>query len=104
MALEITDENIIKVLVENEITVVDFWAPWCSPCRTYSPIIEELAKENLGISIGKLNVDENQVTAREFGVRGIPSLIFFKNGKEVERMVGIRSKSILQAKLDELKA
>lgn len=104
MALEVTDGNIKEVLTGNEIVVVDFWAPWCGPCRMLGPIIEELVVANEGIAIGKVNVDENSASAVEYGVRGIPTIIFFKNGEVVDKIVGVKSKSELQAKIDSLKA
>jgi len=104
MAIEVTDANIKEVLTQNEITVVDFWAPWCGPCRMLGPIIEELAASNEGITIGKVNVDENSASAVEYGVRGIPTVIFFKNGEVVDKIVGVKSKADLQAKIDSLKA
>ena len=103
MALEVTDGNVKEVLEQNEITILDFHAEWCGPCKMLGPIIDELAIDNSDVMIGKINVDGNTVTTKEFGVRGVPSLIFFKNGIEVDRMVGMRSKSILQARLNELK-
>ena len=103
MTIEITNSNFEEVLTKNEITVVDFWAPWCSPCRVLGPIIEELAGENTDVSIGKMNVDSNSNTAAGFSIRGIPTTIFFKNGKESDRLVGMHSKAEFQAKIDSLK-
>ncbi len=103
MTIEITDDNITETLTKNKITLVDFWAPWCGPCRMLGPIIEELATDNTDVSIGKLNVDENPSTSKEYSVRGIPTLIFFKDGKEVDKIVGVKSKAELQAKIDSLK-
>lgn len=104
MALEITDGNITEVLGKNKITVIDFWAPWCGPCRMLGPIIDELATANTTMTIGKVNVDENSETAVKYGVRGIPTIIFFKDGEQVDKIVGIKSKAELQAKLDSLKS
>jgi len=104
MALEVTNSNVKDVLAQNEITVLDFWAPWCGPCRMLGPIIEELAAANEGISIGKVNVDENGELGLTYSVRGIPTIIFFKNGEVVEKIVGVKSKAELQAKIDSLKA
>ena len=80
MALEITDGNITETLNSKKITLVDFWAPWCGPCRMLGPIIEDLAKDNTDVTIGKINVDDNSQTAVKYGVRGIPTMIFFKDG------------------------
>lgn len=103
MALEITDSNFEEVLTKNEITVVDFWAPWCSPCLVLGPIIEELASDNNDVTIGKMNVDSNSARAASFGIRGIPTTIFFKNGIESDRLVGMHSKVEFQAKINSLK-
>ena len=103
MTLEITDENITDILKDNKITVVDFWAPWCGPCRMLSPIIDGLAESNEDIIIGKLNVDESS-SASKFGIRGIPTLIFFKNGEIAEKVVGAKSKEAYQAIIDKLKS
>lgn len=103
MALEVTDANFFETLANNEITVVDFWAPWCGPCKMLGPIIEELATDNPTIGIGKLNVDNNTSTPAKFGIRGIPAIIFFKNGVEVDRVVGVTNKAAFQAKIDGLK-
>jgi thioredoxin 1 len=104
MALEITDGNITETLNSNKITLVDFWAPWCGPCRMLGPIIEDLAKDNTDVTIGKVNVDENSESAVKYSIRGIPTMVFFKDGKEVDKIVGIKSKAELQAKLDSLKS
>lgn len=104
MALEITDSNISTILKDNKITLIDFWAPWCGPCRILGPIIDELAGDNPDIAIGKLNVDENSDTPLEFSIRGIPAIIFFKDGKEVDKVVGVVSKSALQDKINNLKS
>lgn len=103
-AIEITDSNIGEIIKTNQITIVDFHAEWCGPCRMLGPIIEELASDNADIAIGKMNVDDNKDTAIQYGVRGIPTIIFFKNGEVVDKIVGVKSKAEFQAKIDALKA
>ena len=101
MAVEITDGN-FESLVKNsdKVVLVDFWAEWCGPCRMVGPIVEELAKEYDGKAvIGKLNVDHNPNVSMEFGVRNIPTILFFKNGKVVDKQVGAVPKAQLAAKL-----
>lgn len=83
--------------IRNGSFVVDFWAAWCGPCRTIGPIIDELARERSDVTFGKLNVDENPRTASQFGVQGIPLLIFFRNGAEAGRVVGAVPKGQIEA-------
>lgn len=100
---EITDEEFDEVVKNNDFVVVDFWAPWCPPCRALAPIMEELAKEYEGkVLIAKINVDQNQRKAREFGVMAIPTLLFFRGGKLVDVHVGAVAKSALKSKIDQL--
>jgi len=80
--------------------LVDFWAPWCGPCKAIAPILEELAVELAGkVQIAKLNVDENDGVAAEYGVRAIPTMLLFKDGKQIEQFVGMMSKSTLKEKI-----
>jgi thioredoxin 1 len=88
--------------IESGVTLVDFWAEWCMPCRMQAPIMEEVAKD-LGekVTVGKLNVDENPETASRFGITGIPTSILFKDGREVRRFVGVQSKQTLVKAIEE---
>jgi thioredoxin 1 len=87
----LTDSN-FKDEINTGLVLVDFWAPWCAPCRMLGPIIEEIAGEVEGIKIGKLNVDENPVTAGEYKIMSIPNVILFKDGEAVEAIIGLRPK------------
>ena len=100
-----TDDNFAEqVEGSGTLTIVDFWAEWCAPCRMLSPIVAELAEENKdSVKVGKLNVDENPKTATKFGIRGIPTLLFFKDGEVKEQLVGVRSKGEIQALIDSAK-
>ena len=103
MALEITDANINELINSGKPVVVDFWAEWCGPCRMVGPIINELASEYEGkVIIGKMDVDENVETPQTFGIRNIPTILFFKNGQVVDKQVGATQKSVLMAKINAL--
>lgn len=93
----LTDKNFSEELLSSKLPVlVDFWAPWCGPCQMAGPVIEEVAKENEGkIIVGKVNVDENPQVAGKYGVMSIPTVILFKEGKEIRRKVGFESKESL---------
>lgn len=92
--MQFTDQNFIQeVISSDKLTIVDFWAPWCGPCRALGPIIEELANEYATVKVGKLNVDENGNTSVEYGITSIPSVLFFKGGKLVEKLVGAHPKN-----------
>lgn len=92
--VHVTDSNFEQEVLQNQgLTLVDFWAPWCGPCRMLGPIIEEIANENRdGLKVCKMNVDEEGATAQKYGVQGIPTVILFKNGEVVESMVGLQPK------------
>lgn len=100
----ITRENFEKEVLQSDRPVlVDFWAPWCGPCKMIGPVVETLAVENADkISVAKINVDENQDLALQYGVRSIPTLAFFKEGNEVKRIIGAQGKGQLQRVIDEI--
>lgn len=103
MEVTITNENFESLKNGNLPLVVDFWATWCGPCRAIAPTIEELANEYDGkLVVGKCDVEENDDLAMEFGIRNIPTILFFKNGEVVDKHVGAATKSKLQEKFDAL--
>ncbi len=95
MAIEVTDANFDATVLKNTLPVlVDFWAPWCGPCRAVSPIVEEISKELDGkVAVCKVNVDENQASPSRFGIRAIPTLIVFKDGEVVDQITGAVAKN-----------
>lgn len=99
-----TDADFKQAVLEaSEPVIVDFWAEWCGPCKAMAPTLDELADDNVGkVKIGKLNVDENNGTAMNYGIRGIPTLLFFKNGEVVDQVVGVAPKEAIQQKIDEI--
>ena len=103
---ELSDDNFeAEVLQSSKPVLVDFWAPWCGPCRMIAPVVDELATENAdSIKIGKVNVDDNPKTATGYQVSSIPTLMLFNNGDVVERFVGMQPKSRLQEAIDQAKA
>ena len=96
----LTDSNFASEVAKYPIMLVDFWAPWCGPCRMVSPIVEQLSREYSGrVAFGKVNVDENQRIAASFGIQSIPTLMIFKGSKAVDLMVGAMPKAQIEMKL-----
>lgn len=102
--LELTDANFAsEVKNAHGVALVDFWAPWCGPCRMMSPVIDQLAADYAGkVKVGKVNVDENRAVAAEFGIMSIPTIIIFKDGVKVDKVVGYQPKEILAQKLEQI--
>lgn len=105
MAAEFTDANFKSVVLDSDkLTVVDFWAEWCGPCRAIGPVIEELSKEYAGsVNVGKLNVDHNPQVSMEYGITSIPAILFLKNGQVVDKLVGAQPKSNFVKKIEQHK-
>ncbi len=103
MALVLTDSNFDEWLNAAEPLIVDFWAEWCVPCKMMAPVVDELADAYAGrVNIGKLDVDDNNEISTRYGIRNIPTLLFFKNGQLVDKQVGATQKSALAQKIDAL--
>jgi len=102
MAVAVTKGNFNETVAQG-VSLLDFWAPWCGPCKMQLPIVEELAEELKGqATIAKVNVDEEPELASQFGVMSIPTLILFKDGQPVDKLVGLQSKAALQSKIQNL--
>jgi thioredoxin len=99
---EVTDNNFQAEVIESEVPVlVDFWAPWCGPCRMVAPVVEEIAQERAGaLKVVKMNTDENQQTALTFNIMSIPTLILFRNGEPAKTVIGAYPKKRLEAELE----
>ncbi|HJT73243.1 MAG TPA: thioredoxin [Chitinophaga sp.] len=101
MALEFTDSNFqTEVLSSDKLSVIDFWAEWCGPCRAIGPVIEELSKDYAGkVNIGKVNVDHNPQLSVTYGITSIPAILFIKDGQVVDKQVGAAPRSVLEKKI-----
>lgn len=101
MALEFTDSNFqTEVLSSDKLSVIDFWAEWCGPCRAIGPVIEDLSKEYAGtVNIGKVNVDQNPQLSINYGITSIPAILFIKGGQVVDKQVGAAPRAVLEKKI-----
>lgn len=102
MAIQFNDANFSELVINStQLSVVDFWAEWCGPCRAIAPTIEELSIQFAGkVNIGKLDVDNNPKVPSEFGITSIPAILFFKNGQVVDKQIGAVPKSVLEKKIN----
>ena len=102
--VELTDQNFDEEVLKSDVPVlVDFWADWCQPCKAISPIVQQIARDYDGrIKVGKLDVDSNNATSTTYGIRGIPALLIFSEGKPMDQVVGVAPKSVISKKIDEI--
>ena len=99
MSIKVTNKDFENIISNNDITLIDFYADWCGPCKALAPIIDDIAKNEAHITVGKVNVEEERDLATKYGVRSIPTMVIFKNGKEVNRLVGFLPKEEILAKI-----
>ncbi|MFZ3168373.1 MAG: thioredoxin [Candidatus Methanoperedens sp.] len=100
--IQLNDSNFDENVNKSDIVIVDFWAPWCGPCRAISPVIEELSKEYAGkVTFAKLKVDDNPLTAGRFGVTSIPTILFLKKGREIDRIIELITRNLIKNKIEE---
>lgn len=99
MSIKVTNKDFENIISNNDITLIDFYADWCGPCKALSPIIDEIAESESHIAVGKVNVEEEKELATKYRVRSIPTMVIFKDGKEVNRLVGFLPKEEILAKI-----
>ena len=99
MTIKITNKEFEDIIANDNITLIDFYADWCGPCKALSPIIDQVAQEAVGVTVGKVNVDDERDLAMKYRVRSIPTMIIFKGGKEIERLVGLLPKEQILEKI-----
>jgi len=98
--IQVTDDTFQDTVQNNELVLIDFWAPWCGPCKAIAPVLEEISEENSNVVIAKMNTDENPTISSQHGTMSIPTMMIFKNGQLVDRLVGALPKSAILQKLE----